>query len=144
MTVISRTAIIPYTTEQMYQIVNNIEEYPEFVSWCKGASIRSKSQNNVQAVIKGSKMGMDFTVDIVNYLQSANLIKTNLMQKGPFQKMDIFWKFENLGVKGTRFTFEVDFEFINRFLGWTISSIIKSEANNIVKEFAKRAQKIYP
>lgn len=142
MTTIKKSVRVPYTAAQMYALVNALEQYPEFLPWCKGVIVRNRSPKSVEAIVQGSKIGIDFSVVIVNYLTADKLIDVNLMQQGPFRQIAISCKFESLE-KGSRFTFELNFEFINRILGWTLTPILQKESTNLIRAVCQRAKKIY-
>lgn len=142
MTTIKKSVIVPYTTAQMYALINDLEHYPEFLPWCKSMIVRNRSPKSVEAIIHGSKVGIDFSVAIINYLHPDKLIDVNLVHHRPFKEIEVSCKFEPLE-KGSRFILELKFEFIHRVLGWTLTPIIQTESTNLIKAVCQRAKKIY-
>jgi ribosome-associated toxin RatA of RatAB toxin-antitoxin module len=143
MTVIKKALEVPYTTEQMFEIISAVEHYPEFVSWCKKTIIQSRNPHTQTATVYGHKIGISFAFTMVNQLQANRMIDIHLMNTGPFRQLKAAWRFEMAENGRSRFIFELQFEFINRFLGWTITPIIKNEASNLMQEFRQRAKALY-
>ena len=142
MTIIKKRVTVPYSTAQMYAVVNDLEQYPKFLPWCKNVTIRNRGPKSVEAIIQGSKIGIDFSFAIVNYLQADKVIDINLVHHRPFKEIEVSFTFEALE-KGSRFTFELKFEFVSRLLGWTLTPIIQTESTNLVKALYYRAKQIY-
>ena len=144
MTNIKKSVNVPYTTTQMYDLVTRLEQYPEFISWCDGASVQSRTQTKLVATLHGSKLGINFSASIIYLLHPSDLIEIRFMYTGPFRQIQGFWRFETIaGKEGSQFSFELQYEFSNAMLGWTLSPIIRSEAGKLLNDFTERAKKIY-
>lgn len=132
----------PYTTAQMFDLVTNIEQYPEFISWCKKTVVQSRKPNQIRASLIGNKLGNDFGVNFVYGLFPNSMIQVTLMETGPFRIIDILWRFTQTD-KGSKLILELKYELSSIWLRWTLSPVIKNETSNILKEFLARANTIY-
>lgn len=143
MTTLKKIAKVPYTPAQMYLIARNIAEYPEFIPWCKQAVINRQDQRALDATVLGEKFGFNFQASVIYYLQENNRIVVNIPYKGPFQRLEGVFTFNTIQEDGCQFGFDLDFELGNRLLSWTLTPLIKNEANNFFNAFIKRAKDIY-
>ncbi len=143
MTDIKKSLVVPYTSTQMYDLVTNLEKYPEFISWCKGVEIHSQAPYKIKASLRAVKLGMDFTFPIIYQLEPNQSIKIFLLNKGPFRNIEALWRFQIVNNNATQLGLEIQYELSNTFLGWTLTPLIKNEVNHILKDFSKRAVQIY-
>lgn len=143
MTTIMRTALVPYSSTQMFDLVNNIEQYPLFLPWCPKATIIHRIENEVQATLHFSKgiIGKSFTT--VNRLYPYQRIEMRLVQ-GPFRFLEGVWEFQNsLDGKGSQITLNISFEFSNALLSLTLGPLFNHIASTLVESFTKRAHQMY-
>lgn len=92
---ISRTALVPYSAEQMYQLVNDVQSYPQFLPGCTGSRILESTHGQMTAAVDVSKAGISKTFTTRNQLTSNQSILMNLVD-GPFKKLIGGWKFTPL------------------------------------------------
>ena len=139
---INRTALVEYSAEQMFQLVDDIAAYPEFLPWCGGAQEHNRSDTQVEAsvVIQKGSINKSFTTQ--NRLSKPNSIKLTLLD-GPFKKLNGEWRFEALSDKACKITFTMDFEFSNRLVGMAVGPIFNQVANTFVDSFVERAKSVY-
>lgn len=143
MTEIKKNIVLPYTATQIYDLVNDLEKYPEFISWCKGVTVHNQTSYKTNASIQASKFGMDFTFSIIYQLEPSKMIRIYLLNNGPFRSIEAFWRFQTITNGETQLSFEVQYELNNRLLGWTLTPLLKNEINHLLKEFSIRAAKYY-
>ena len=84
MTIISRSALMPYSAQTMYEVVNNVNEYPEFLPWCADAKILSQSDSLMEASILMKKTGVNHWFSTRNVLVKNKKIEIELLD-GPFK-----------------------------------------------------------
>lgn len=139
---INRTALVNYSTEQMFQLVDDIAAYPEFLPWCGGAEEHNRNEQQVEAsvVIQKGSINKSFTTQ--NRLTKPNLIEMTLID-GPFKKLHGEWHFEALSAEACKITFTMDFEFSNRLVGMAVGPVFNQVANTFVDSFVERAKAIY-
>ena len=139
---INRSALVPYSAEQMYQLVDDITAYPEFLPWCGGAEEHKRDDTHVQASVRIQKGAINKVFTTQNTLTKPNLIELTLLD-GPFKKLNGFWRFEPLSDKACRVTFDLTFEFSNRLVGMALGPIFNQVANTFVDSFVERAKVVY-
>ncbi len=131
---ISRTALVPYSAEQMYQLVNDVQSYPQFLPGCTGSRILESTPGQMTAAVDVSKAGISKTFTTRNQLTSNQSILMNLVD-GPFKKLIGGWKFTPLSQEACRIEFHLDFEFTNKLIELAFGRVFKELASNMVQAF---------
>lgn len=134
--------IEPYSTEQMFALVNDIARYPEFVPDCIATGIISKQDNILTAFIEVEKLGFKKSFTTINKINEPNSIDMALLD-GPFKHLEGRWQFTQLDNQNSKISFSLDFEFNNKLMGAVFSPIFKEVMTNMVKAFSQRARQIY-
>lgn len=137
---ISRTALVPYSAEQMYQLVNDVQSYPQFlpgVHWKPDSGVHS---GQMTAAVDVSKAGISKTFTTRNQLTSNQSILMSLVD-GPFKKLIGGWKFTPLSEDACRIEFHLDFEFTNKLIELAFGRVFKELAANMVQAFTVRAKR---
>lgn len=141
MTVINRSALVPYSANQMFQLIDDIEQYAEFLPWCRSTQILSRDNNEVTASIEIAKAGINKTFTTKN-INSENQIEMNLVD-GPFKSLHGYWRFSELDENACKVSFNIEFHFSNKLLGMTLGPIFSQICNSLVNAFVSRAGKVY-
>jgi ribosome-associated toxin RatA of RatAB toxin-antitoxin module len=138
---VKRSALIAESPSRMYQLINDIERYPEFVPGCTAARIESQKAGEVVATlsIKRGPLRAEFTTR--NLLEPDRRV---LMQfvSGPFRVLEGLWTLTPLGDLGCRVELEMRFEFANRVAGALFEPLFEDTAASLVDAFVKRARDI--
>ena len=142
MTLISKSAIVPYTAENMFNLVNDIESYSKFLPWCQETSIQLRTESEVKATLVLSYAGMHKAFSTHNRMQAPKMIEVRLIE-GPFSHLEGFWRFENLDDKASKVLLDLEFEFSNKLVALAFGHVFNQVANNMVDAFCKRAHEIY-
>ena len=138
---INKTALVPYSTEQMIKLVNDIESYPEFLPGCTGSKILENQKDYILASVDVSKAGISKTFTTKNTTCNENIIMD--LVDGPFSKLNGQWSFIKLDESACKIEFRLDFEFKNYLVEFAFGRIFKELANNMVVAFTNRAREIY-
>ena len=138
---IARTALLPYSAEKVYRLVNDVERYPEFLPWCGGSEVISESEYEMQAGVTISKAGIKQTFVTKNHLVPGQRIEMHLLD-GPFKSLKGEWQFKALDQEACKIQFEVEFE-VNTLLGAAIGPLFEQIASTMVDSFCERAKQIY-
>lgn len=143
MTRISRSSLVLHTSDQMFDLVNDIEAYPAFLPWCKSSQIISKSDRVVTASVTMSKAGLTHSFSTENTNLYGESIKIKLVD-GPFNHLEGLWQFKPIGNNdGTRVQLDMDFEISNGILAVALGPVFTQISGSLVDAFCKRAQEIY-
>jgi ribosome-associated toxin RatA of RatAB toxin-antitoxin module len=142
MSTVQRTTIVPYTPEQMFQLVNDIEKYPEFLPWCAGTKVHFRRENQVQATVDIAKGIVHRSFTTINHLTENKKIEMELVE-GPFHCLSGYWQFNEHGSGFTEIIFKVEYEFNNRLLDLGFAPIFKQVTQTMVSAFSSRANEVY-
>ncbi|MGF1643817.1 MAG: type II toxin-antitoxin system RatA family toxin [Thiotrichales bacterium] len=143
MSTISRSAIVPYSPAQMFQLVNDVPAYPEFLPWCAAASQHYRDPECVEATIELAKGAVRKRFTTLNRIQPNKMIELRLAD-GPFKRLEGFWRFDPLdGGRACKVTLDLDFEFSSRVMTLTIGPVFTAVANALVDAFVSRARNVY-
>lgn len=133
---------LPYTPEQLFDLVVDIEKYPEFLPWCVGARVRERKGNTIVGDLRiGYRMVRErFTSKIV--LDRPRHIDVSYSE-GPFRYLTNHWEFEPEPDGGCTIDFYVDFEFRSRMLQKIVEVLFNEAVRRMVGAFETRARKLY-
>ncbi|MDD9721666.1 type II toxin-antitoxin system RatA family toxin [Sulfitobacter sp. PR48] len=142
----SETKELPYTAQQMYDLVADVGKYPEFLPWTAAARIRSDERIGDHRVMDADLV-ISFKVFRERFTSRVTLwpdqmkIDTEYLD-GPFKYLLSNWRFED-APQGCKVHFHVDFEFRNRILQGIIGVVFNEAMLRVVKAFEKRAEALY-
>jgi coenzyme Q-binding protein COQ10 len=133
--------VLPYTPEQLFALVADVERYPEFLPWCVGARIKERRPDFIVVdMIIGFRMFRErFTTRAT--LDPPTHIDVTYAE-GPFRRLDTHWVFERVP-GGCRIDFYVDFEFRSRLMQKVIEALFNEAVRRMVGAFEKRARDLY-
>jgi len=132
-----------YNAKELFDIVLDIEKYPDYIPWCKKINILKKNKNSIKAnmIINYKLLPTQQFISIVTYDVKNLLIKTQYIE-GPLKNLDTIWKFVKIEKNKTIVNFNIKFEFKN-FFHQKISEVFFSLVENkMMESFEKRAKKI--
>jgi coenzyme Q-binding protein COQ10 len=138
---------MPYTAQQMYDLVADVAEYPKFLPWCAAARIRSRTPQGSAEVMEADLV-ISFKVfrerfgSRVTLYPGEHKIDTEYLD-GPFRYMKSNWSFRDRTDGGCDVAFFVDFEFKNAVLQGIIGVVFNEAMQRIVRAFEKRASELY-
>lgn len=142
MTLINRSALVEYSAEQMFDLVNDIEHYPKFMQGCSSAKVLSQSDTELVGELSLGKAGISQRFTTRNQLQRPNLITMNLVE-GNFSNFQAQWKFDALSETACKISFSMEFEFSSGLVGFAAGKLFSSSANNLVDAIVERAKQVY-
>lgn len=134
--------LLPYTPEQLFDLVAEVEAYPEFLPWCMSIRVRNRKENVITAdMVIGFKIFRErFTTRVT--LRKPGRIDVAYSQ-GPFKYLNNHWLFEPHGGGGCIIDFYVDFEFRTRLLQKAIGVVFNEAVKVMVSAYEKRAKQLY-
>ena len=144
----SDSRILPYTADQMYALVADIERYPEFLPWNTAARIRLRRPGPDGSELVEADLVISFKVfrerfgSRVTLWPAEKRIDTEYLD-GPFKYLKSGWSFADLPQGGCKVDFFVDFEFRNAILGKVIGVVFGEAMSRIVRAFEDRARALY-
>lgn len=142
MTTIRRNVTVPYSAEQMYRLVNDVEAYPDFLPWCERTELHHASESFVEASITLRKGSIRKRFSTRNELVPGREIRIHLLD-GPFRRLEGSWRFRDLEQGGSLVLLEMQFEFANRLLDMAIGPVFREIVGSLVNSFRRRADEVY-
>jgi ribosome-associated toxin RatA of RatAB toxin-antitoxin module len=139
---VKRSARVPYTTEQMFDLVNDVEAYPKFLHWCRGARIESRQGTTVEATLDIGMLGFHQSFRTRNTLQRPERIGIDLVS-GPFRRLRGEWRFVAAQDQGTDISLLLTFEVTLSPFGTIFAKVFEELAASQMAAFVDRAKKIY-
>ncbi len=138
---IQRSATVPYSPEQMFALVNDIESYPQFLPWCRSARVLGRGDDWIRARLEMAKGALHRSFTTRNTLEHPHRIRIRL-EDGPFRKLEGDWHFDPAG-DGCRVSLDLEFEFAGRMLSAVAGPVFSQIAASLVDAFRRRAEQLY-
>ena len=139
---VNRSVLLPYSAEQMFDIVNNVADYPVFLPWCEKARVISEDEQSMIAELTIARSGLEQSFITKNLLYRPERIELNLVE-GPFRMLSGTWQFYPLGGDGCRVEVRLSFEIDSRLAGSVLSNVLDRAINSFVDAFCDRADHVY-
>ncbi|WP_248884701.1 type II toxin-antitoxin system RatA family toxin [Acidithiobacillus acidisediminis] len=138
---IRKTAVLPYSAEEIFALVEDIRSYPQFLPWCGATRILQDRGDEVVAEIRIAHNSFGKAFSTRNRYQRPKLAEVRLVD-GPFRFLEGLWQLEPVD-GGTRVTLDMRFEFASRLIGAFLEPIFKQAAETMVQRFGQRARQVY-
>ena len=139
---ISRSALVMFSVEEMYQLINDIVAYPQFIPDCGDSKIISQDQHEMIAGLLVSIGGLKKWFTTKNTLLSNSEIKMTLVD-GPFKNLTGSWELTPLSEEACKISLHLDYEFSSKVFDLAFGRVFNSLANNMVQAFTQRAKDVY-
>ena len=134
--------VLPYTKQQLFDLGAQVDRYPEFLPWCLGCRVKSRTDEQVVA-----DMVIGFKVFREGFTSRVHLNKPDRVdvayENGPFKYLDNHWIFNDMGEGKTEIDFYVDFEFRSRILQAAIGAVFNEAVRRMISAFEERAHDLY-
>ncbi|MGM0449461.1 MAG: type II toxin-antitoxin system RatA family toxin [Pseudomonadota bacterium] len=139
---IERSALVQHSAEKMFQLVSDVERYPEFLPWCGGAVLHEQGGDQLVASLDVERGGLRQRFTTRNHLVPAESIRMELVD-GPFEHLEGLWEFRALRVDACRVTLNLEFAVQSGLARMAFSGIFAQAANTMVDAFCTRARSLY-
>lgn len=139
---ISRSALVMYSVDQMFQLINDVLAYPQFLPDCSNSKIIAENENSVTASLLVSKAGLKKWFTTKNTLISNQQVQLELVD-GPFNKLQGRWLLTPLSEEACKVSLELEYEFSNKMFDLAFGRVFNHLTNNMVQAFTQRAKNVY-
>ncbi|MCO6523521.1 MAG: type II toxin-antitoxin system RatA family toxin [Candidatus Schmidhempelia sp.] len=139
---INYSVIEPFSTKQLFDLVNDINAYPLFVPNCIQSGIIQQQSNHVIAFLEVEKLGFRKRFVTKNTFIESNQIILDLVD-GPFKYFRGRWRFVQVDPANSRIDFELQYEFNSKLLEIAFTPMFKEIMTDMVKAFSQRAKQVY-
>lgn len=138
---IQRSALLPYPAQALYDLVNDVARYPEFLPWCSASQVIEASDTHMRASLEVAKGGLSQALVTSNQLEPGQRIEMNL-EKGPFTQLHGVWVFKALGEKACKISLDLAFDYDGPLVRATLGPLFNQAANTLVDAFCQRAKQL--
>ena len=139
---VRRSALVPFTAEGMFDLIEAAEDYPAFLPWCAGATVLARDDSVVSARIAVDYHGVRFQFVTRNPKRRPESMLIHLDQ-GPFQNFEGEWRLAPLGVDACKIDFHLRYEFRSAVMAKVAGPVFDRIANALVDAFVGRAEDVY-
>ena len=139
---VKRSALVPYTAVQMFDLVADVERYPEFLPWCTAATVLGRDGEMVTAQLALSRGRASARFTTRNRLVPGQFLEMRLLE-GPVRSLEGRWDFIAIGEAGSRVELALRFETQGSLAGLVLGPVFEGICNQLVDAFAQRARKTY-
>jgi len=142
MSKIHKHALVAYSAQQMFDLVNDVDKYDTFVPGCRRSKVLEQSDTFMKATLLLNKAGIEQELITLNKLESGRSIDMTL-GKGPFKSFSGGWTFTPMDEDSCKIELKLDFTFNSRLVEFAFGKVFKALANSMVSAFTQRAKKVY-
>lgn len=139
---IRRSALVPYSALQMYELVADVERYPEFLPWCTAARILERQDETVLASLSLAKGRASASFTTRNTLVPGRFLEMRLVE-GPFSSLEGRWDFADIGMAGSRVELAMRFAAAATLTGILLGPAFEGICSQLVDAFGRRARQIH-
>ena len=138
---VHRSALVPHSAERMYELVNDVAAYPEFLPWCRGAEVLESTPELMRARLELVRAGLAKRFTTINTLDAGRSIAIAL-ESGPFETLAGCWTFEPIGAAGCKVTLDIEFSFEGYLLDLALGPLLEGIFASLLDAFVKRAAEL--
>lgn len=131
-----------HTAEQMFDLVNDVESYPQFLPWCSGTTLIESTETTMQASLRVAKAGLKYSFTTRNEHERPGKIRIELVE-GPFSSLSGVWLFQPLSDEACKVSLSLQFDFSGKLTSLAMGKVFNQMAVTMVDAFVSRADQIY-
>jgi ribosome-associated toxin RatA of RatAB toxin-antitoxin module len=139
---VERSVLVPFSSQQMFELVAAVEDYPDFLPWCVAARLRPQVDGSVDATIDIRFRGARSTFTTRNLHVPHSRIGMELVD-GPFRRLSGEWTFRQLRDDACRVHLSLHYQFAAGVLGRAIAPVFEVIATSMVESFTRRAEELH-
>lgn len=139
---VSRSALVPYSADDMYELVEDVDSYPEFLPWCNDVEVHFREGDVVEASLELHRGTLSKRFRTRNEMQPKESMQLSLVG-GPFRHLKGEWRFKPLGDAGSKVSLDLEFEFESRALDLLVGAFFEDACNSLVDAFTERATVVF-
>jgi ribosome-associated toxin RatA of RatAB toxin-antitoxin module len=139
---VKKSVLVPFSAENMFELVDQVERYPEFLPWCAGATTLAAHDGGKTARLDINYHGVHahFTTDNLNERPGLIVVTLN---NGPFRHLHGEWRFRALAADACKIEFDLAYEFKNHMLEKVVGPVFGHIASTFIDAFVRRAEACY-
>lgn len=142
MALVEKTVIVPHSAVRMFDLVDRVQDYPQFMPWCGGATVDKLEGDTMHATLHIDYHHIKQRFSTENRRSVPNRISMTLLD-GPFRHLDGEWLFTALSPDACKIVFRLHYEFSSKVLEKLVGPVFSHITNTFVDAFIQRAEKVY-
>ena len=142
MTRVEKSALVKFSAQQMFDLVNDIEAYPQFLPWCSSSRILKRDDYLIEAELSISKGGFQKAFSTRNQLEYGRKMTVALLD-GPFSHLTGEWHFLALRDDASKISLDLEFELSGKLASLAFGAVFNQICNTMVSSFTQRAKDVY-
>lgn len=142
MTAIHKSALVRFPAVAMFDLVNDIERYPEFLPWCRASRVLSRADELVEAELDIARSGFNKSFATRNRLKPGQEVHMTLL-RGPFESLEGVWTFTPLREDASKIALDLRFELSGALASLAFGAVFNQICNTMVNAFSERAKQLY-
>ena len=139
---VQRSALVPYSAEQMYNLVVDVNTYPDFLNWCSGSEVLEYKEEQMIARIDINFKGVKQSFTTRNKHRAPTRIDMEFVD-GPFSHLAGLWEFKILDDQACKIALDLKFDFSTTMTARLVGPVFKRIADSQVDAFVRRAHHVY-
>lgn len=141
-TQIQRSALLPYPARSLYDLVNDVARYPEFLPWCSASEVFESGERHMLARLSVAKGGLSQQFVTRNVLSPGESIEMNL-EEGPFKHLHGLWTFKALNEQACKISLDLSFDYAGPLVRASLGPLFNQAASSMVDAFCQRAKQLF-
>lgn len=142
MALVEKSVLIERSAQQMFELVDRVEDYPQFLPWCSRTDLTFRDDKKTVATLHISYLAVKSHFTTENDKDAPISMRIKLID-GPFRRLEGFWRFKPLAERACKIEFQLAYEFSSKILEKIIGPVFDQIANTFVDAFVKRAAQVY-
>lgn len=139
---VQRSVLVPYSCEQMFDLVAAVDKYPDFMPWCGGSTVHWHDETGMQASVQIHFAGIKQSFTTKNDHHFPHQIVFHLVD-GPFSDLTGNWTFKPLGDQGCKVIYTMNYSFSSKAMSLVVGPVFNRIATSFIDSFSQRAKKVY-
>lgn len=139
---VDRSALVNFPARAMFDLVNDVARYPEFLPWCRNSEVLDESDAEMLARIEIARGGLNRSFTTRNRLAPPEKIEIELVE-GPFRHLRGAWRFTPLNDEACKVSLHLEFRFASRVMEMMLGPVFNQICESMLDAFVKRANRVY-
>lgn len=139
---VTKSVLVPYSSLEMFELVDRVEDYPQFLPWCGGTELHHRDADTTEATIHINYLHVKqhFTTRNSKTLGEEMRIR---LKSGPFRHLEGYWRFKALAESACKIDFVLHYEFSTSLFDKVLGPVFGMLTNGLVDAFVHRAEQVY-
>ncbi len=139
---VTKSVLVPYSSLEMFELVDRVEDYPQFLPWCGGTELHHRDEDTTEATIHINYLHVKQHFTTRNSKTVGEEMRIRL-KSGPFRHLEGYWRFKVLAESACKIDFVLHYEFSTSLFDKVLGPVFGMLTNGLVDAFVHRAEQVY-